>query len=37
VVDITADSVVPVPRTNGTPGEPAGGFESRAADEDMPF
>lgn len=36
-VDITADSVIPVPRTNGTPGEPAGGFDPRAADEDIPF
>ena len=34
-VDITADSVVPVPRSaNGTPAE---AFEPRASDEDIPF
>jgi single-strand DNA-binding protein len=37
-VDITADTVIPVPRTDSAPAEPASGFESRpAADEDIPF
>jgi len=34
-VDITADSVVPVPRSNGSPA--GAGFEARGADEDIPF
>jgi single-strand DNA-binding protein len=37
-VDITADTVIPVPRTGNAPAEPASGFEPRAAaDEDIPF
>jgi single-strand DNA-binding protein len=36
-VDITADSVIPVPRSDSASAEPAGAFEHRDADEDIPF
>jgi len=35
VVDITADSVIPIPRTNSTAPEPE--FAPTAADDDIPF
>jgi single-strand DNA-binding protein len=37
-VDITADSVVPVPRSDSAPAQPATDFDPRGADDDdIPF